>query len=85
MNSIAQGHAPVVAGHHHYIGKAAVVERLHRVPSLPAQRIVNADHRRQLPADAQVQMGIGGRNGIKLLPLPCLCMPGCTRVVNWPM
>ena len=57
--------AAVVAGHHHHVGKAALVQRPHRLPCLPAQGIVDADHRRQLPVYAEIQLGIRGGQRVK--------------------
>lgn len=37
------------------------MQRLYRIPCLPAQRIVDADDCRQLSINAKVQMGIRGR------------------------
>ena len=57
--------AAVVAGHHHHIGKAALVQRPYRLPCLPAQGIVDADDRRQLPVHAEIQVGIRGGQSVK--------------------
>ena len=44
------------------------MQRFYRVLGLPAQGIVDADDRRQLPVDAEIQMGIcGGQRVIFLL------------------
>ena len=44
------------------------MQRFYRVLGLPAQRIVDTDDRRQLPVDAEIQMGIcGGQRVIFLL------------------
>ena len=41
------------------------MQRFYRVLSLPAQRIVDTDDRRQLPVDAEIQVGIRGGQRVK--------------------
>ena len=60
----------VVAGHHDYLADAAVVERTDGVLGLGPQGIVDTDHRRQLPGQTQIEVGVLGGQGIEPLLFP---------------
>ena len=60
----------IVAGHHHHLGNAAVVERLDGCGCFFPQGVSDAQHSSKLPADAQVQVGILRIKAVIQLLLP---------------
>ena len=52
------------------------MQRFYRVLSLPAQRIVDTDDRRQLPVDAEIQVGIRGGQRVIFLLLSLRALSG---------
>ena len=50
--------------------KPQLVQRRHGGARLPAQGIVDADHRRQSAGDAQIQVGIVRRDSVQICPAP---------------